>query len=496
MALELIRINELDNVAVAAGAIPAGTRCAAGRTEVTALEEIPRAHKIALEDLAVGATVTKYGAPIGTAVRDIRAGEWVHVHNLETGLSGELDYVYEPIPSVRLDPAGPATFRGYLRPDGRAATRNEIWIVPTVGCMNGLAQRLAEWARASGEFGTVDGVYPLAHPFGCSQLGGDRERTQRLLAALVNHPNAGAVLVLSLGCEENNVPAFKEFIGDYDPERVCFMIAQEADDEVEEGRELLLSSLDHARRSTRAELPVSLLSVGLKCGASDAFSGVTANPVTGAAADLIVAGGGTAALTEVPEMFGAETELLNRAVSREVFGRGVGMINGFKRYFLDQGLPVYENPAPGNREGGITTLEEKSLGCIRKGGNAPVTDILEYGESVGRPGLSLVTAPGNDLVSITALAASGCTVLVFTTGRGNPLGSVIPTVKVSSTTLLAEKKPGWIDFDAGPALDGASIGELGVSLYEKIVEVASGELTNNERNGYRDLAIWKGGVTV
>ncbi|MGA2545973.1 MAG: altronate dehydratase family protein [Rectinemataceae bacterium] len=496
-----------DSVAVAAVAIepgPVEVLCDAGGRRAEAAERIPAGHKIALCPIPRGAAVIKYGRPIGLATLDIAAGSWVHEHNLRSGLSGHGEYPAAADAYVWADRGraeallsrAPRGFRGYRRPDGSVGTRNELWVLPTVGCVNGSARMVAELARS--EFG-LD-AQSLEHPFGCSQLGGgpagDLDNTRRILARLTMHPNAAAAIVVSLGCENNGLPDFRAELGNYDPRRVAFLPLQEIGDEAEEARRILKGLAAFIGSQEREELPLSELSIGLKCGGSDGFSGITANPLAGSLCDLVVAAGGRAIMTEVPEMFGAEDALMARSASPEVYGAFASMLSSFKDYFISHGQEIYENPAPGNKEGGITTLEEKSLGCVRKAGSSPVADVLAYGCRATARGLSLVSGPGNDLVSATALAAAGAQEIIFTTGRGTPFGSVVPTIKVSTNSGLAERKPAWIDFDAGRILTGSSFDDLAVELLRKVVAVASGETTRAESGGHRGMAIFKDGVTL
>ena len=489
--MDHLKINAKDNVAVALAPLRAGEE----RLGVVLKDDIKRGHKFALSAIAEGENVIKYGSPIGRASAPIAPGEHVHTHNVKTNLCGVLEYEYEPaaIPPVE---GRKATFRGFRRKDGRVGIRNEIWIVPTVGCVNEVAEAVAAKAR---EYigGSVSAVCAFTHPFGCSQLGDDHLRTQKALAGLVRHPNAGGVLVLGLGCENNNIERFRAVLGETDPERVRFLNCQDAPDEEEEALAILKELCDIASRDEREEAGSDELVVGLKCGGSDGLSGITANPCVGAFSDLLIGGGGSAILTEVPEMFGAEQLLMNRCGSRELFDRTVAMINGFKEYFIRYGQPVYENPSPGNIEGGITTLEDKSLGCTEKSGSTAVRDVLGYGDPVKVRGLSLLNAPGNDLVASTSLAVSGAQLVLFTTGRGTPFGSPVPTVKISSNSALAEKKSGWIDFDAGIITETGDVKGCGEALFEYVMKLASGEiLTKNEETGKRGISIFKDGVTL
>lgn len=490
-----VRISPVDNVAVAVEPVAAGTQVAVGDVVVRAADDIPRGHKMALGPLAAGAPVVKYGCTIGHAVRDIAPGEWVHERSMATDLAGEVEYRYHPRP-CDLPVEEPATFMGFRRADGRAAVRNEVWVVPTVGCVNEVARAIA--ARAQGLVGgTLDGVSALCHPYGCSQTGADHAQTKRLLAALCHHPNAAGVLVLSLGCENLTHEQFVEELGDYDPERVRFLTCQDVDDEVGEGLAVVAELASAAKDARREPIPVSELVVGLKCGGSDGLSGITANPAIGRMSDRVVAQGGTALLAEVPEMFGAESLLLDRCRDEAVFEDACRLLNGFKDYFVSHGEVVYENPSPGNRAGGITTLEDKSCGCVQKGGTAPVEGVVLYGGRVGRHGLNLLCSPGNDLVSTTALAAAGAHLVVFSTGRGTPFGCAVPTVKVASNSAVFGRKGRWFDFNAGPVAEGReSVADAGDALFERVLAVASGSPVAAEALGSPDIAIWKDGVTL
>ncbi len=434
-------------------------------------------HKYANKPILKGEQVIKYGFPIGNAKCDIKEGEKVHSHNLATALGGVKEYTYTPTAAYNPTKA-PITISAYLRKNGDIGIRNDIWIIPTVGCVNKIAEKIA----------SLTGALAFTHPYGCSQLGGDHSRTQKVLSGLVKHPNAGGVLVLGLGCENNNIGEFKKVLGEVDTERVRFLNAQEADDDISTAVAIVLELQELASRDERTEQPISKLKIGMKCGGSDGLSGITANPLCGKITDSLVDMGGYAILTEVPEMFGAEQILFDRCVTRDVFDRAVKLINDYKSYFIFHGEPVSENPSPGNKEGGITTLEEKSLGCVQKGGKAPVTDVLDYGDVLSTPGLSLLKGPGNDIVAITNLTAVGCHMILFTTGRGTPLGAPVPTVKIATNSSLAERKSSWIDFDAQKG------GES--ELMELICEITSGKQTANERNSYREIAIMKDGVTL
>lgn len=440
-------------------------------------------HKYALCDIKNGDNVIKYGNVIGFARSDIRTGEHVHTHNMKTTLSDNIEYTYAPSYNdvVKLDTE--LTFMGYVRENREVGVRNDIWIINTVGCVNKVAKRLSE----------LTGAKSFEHPFGCSQLGDDMKFTQLILRGLVNHPNAGGVLVLGLGCENNNITEFKKVLGEYNEKRVKFLNTQDAEDELEEGVRLIGELREYADSFKRTPVPVSKLKLGLKCGGSDGYSGISANPLVGRLSDKLISFGGSCVLTEVPEMFGAEHLLMERCESRELFDKTVDMINGFKDYFRAHGQVIYENPSPGNKKGGITTLEEKSLGCVQKGGSAPVSDVLFCGDYVKKSGLSLLNGPGNDIVAVTNLASAGAHIILFTTGRGTPLGTAVPTVKISTNKALAEHKKNWIDFDASPTLEGQ---ELTEELLDYVISVASGEKTKNEINGYEEISIFKDGVTL
>lgn len=493
-----IRIHERDNVAIAVEPIKKGELVTVQGDSFAAVQDIPFGHKFALETVEPGARIIKYGAPIGRATAAIGVGEWVHTHNMDSNLDGVEQYTYQPETALSEDTSGVTdTFDGYVRPDGSVGIRNELWIMPTVSCVNSDVRRLAD--AASARFaGRCDGIYALPHNAGCSQLGDDHLTTQRLLRSIIRHPNAGGALIVSLGCENNNLQEFLPILGDVDERRVKSMITQQVEgDEIEYGLGLIDEILTAMQDDRRQSCPVSKLCIGFKCGGSDAFSGVTANPLCGRITDRITSMGGSAVLTEVPEMFGAEQYLMARARDEEVFGQVVDLINNFKEYYLGYGQPIDKNPSPGNLEGGITTLEEKSLGCIQKGGHAVITGTLDYGERLSTTGLNLMNGPGNDSVSITNLVSSGAQMILFTTGRGNPLGTVTPVIKISTNSELARRKPKWIDFDAGQLLDGRSMDELRDELWQMLIETASGRRqTQNERNDSREIMIFKNGVLL
>lgn len=489
-----IKIHGKDNVAVAIAPIPGGSEISISGTDITLAENIPQGHKFALLPIKKGETILKYGNPIGTASRDIQQGEWVHTHNIKTTLGEVLEYTYEKCTDFTMSKED-AFFQGFVRENGRAGVRNEIWVIPTVGCVNNVAEKIALLAKEYVK-GTVDEAVAFPHPYGCSQLGEDQENTRKILADLVQHPNAGGVLVLGLGCENSGIEELKKYIGPYEEKRVKFLSAQDCEDEVAQGLELVKELIEYASGFVREPVHVKELVIGMKCGGSDGLSGITANPAVGGFSDLLIAKGGTTILTEVPEMFGAETLLMNRCENREVFDKTVELINDFKNYFTSHNQTIYENPSPGNKKGGISTLEDKSLGCTQKSGSAPVRDVLKYGDIVKKKGLNLLSAPGNDMVAATSLAAAGAQIVLFTTGRGTPFASPVPTVKLSSNTQLMDKKKNWIDFNCGDIVEGKDMESLWRELFEYVLSVASGKKVKSELAGYHDMAIFKQGVTL
>lgn len=458
--MRLITINEKDNVSV----------------------NLDDGHKYANRDIRNGENIIKYGYPIGRACADIKKGEHVHSHNLMTNLSSINDYSYMPIECESV-PLEPATIKAYVRSNGDIGIRNDIWVINTVGCINKVAEKIA----------SDNGAFSFSHPYGCSQLGDDFERTALILCSLIKHPNAGGVLVLGLGCENTNIGVIKDMLGDYDEKRVRFLNIQDSTDELEDAKAIISDLKEIASHDERVDVPISKLRVGMKCGGSDGLSGITANPLVGKMTDRLTSMGASVVLTEVPEMFGAEQLLFNRCDTVETFDKAVAMINSFKQYFIDNNQPVSENPSPGNKKGGITTLEEKSLGCVQKGGSAVITDVLDYGDTLKKPGLSLLNGPGNDIVAVTNLTAAGCHMILFTTGRGTPLGAPVPTIKISTNSSLAKSKPNWIDFDAGRMLEDSACED---ELFDLIVDTANSKQTKNEINSYREIAIFKDGVTL
>ncbi len=490
-----IQIHPNDLAAVALMPLKKDTVIRTGSHTLALREDIPQGHKFALTDIAAGQPVIKYNAPIGIAKEAIPAGSWIHTHNLKTGLGEVLEYTYSP-KALPLAPADECFFQGFRRKDGTVGVRNEIWIIPTVGCVNKIAAAIGRKAQKFVR-GTVEAVTAFSHPYGCSQMGEDQEHTRIILSDLIRHPNAGGVLVLGLGCENSNIDVLKGYLGEYDPDRVKFLVCQEAADEVGEALELVEELAAFAGGFRREPVSSSELIIGMKCGGSDGLSGITANPTVGRFSDLLIARGGTTILTEVPEMFGAETLLMNRCVNEKVFADTVKLVNGFKDYFMSHGQTIYENPSPGNKKGGISTLEDKSLGCTQKSGSAPVSGVLAYGQRVSRKGLNLLSAPGNDLVASTALAAAGAHMVLFTTGRGTPFACPVPTMKISSNSQLAENKSNWIDFDCGTLVTGDGDAEaLAQELFDRVIGTASGRRVKSEEAGCQDLAIFKQGVTL
>ncbi|WP_234122579.1 UxaA family hydrolase [Clostridium hydrogenum] len=489
----ILKINEEDNVVVALTDFDKAEVIEVDGEKIILQEPVKRGHKIAILDIKQGENINKYGFAIGHATVDIKKGQWVHSHNVKTNLDGIKDYSYNKKSFLNNFKDRSLTFKGYKREDGKVGIRNELWIVPTVGCVNGIADLIAQKFQKETSFSEV---HVFKHNYGCSQLGNDHVNTRTILGDIVKHPNAGGVLVLGLGCENNTMSDFIKSLGTYNKKRTRFLISQEVEDEVEEGTKLLRELYEVIKLDKRECVPLSELKIGLKCGGSDGFSGITANPLLGKFSDFLVAQGGTTILTEVPEMFGAETILMARAKNEEIFNETVNLVNDFKKYFMSYNQPVYENPSPGNKAGGITTLEDKSLGCTQKSGSSEVVGVLKYGEVLEKKGLNLLSAPGNDLVAATALASAGCHIVLFTTGRGTPFGTFVPTVKVSTNTQLYTKKKHWMDFNAGSLVQDKTMDSLVEDFIDYVISVANGELANNEKNNIREISIFKNGVTL
>lgn len=494
--LKYILIHPSDNVAVALEDIQEGEEIFCGGQEVRVAESIPAGHKVAVKDIRKGENVIKYGYPIGHATTDIAQGEWVNEKVLKTNLEGITQYRYTPTFVTTTLMPSTKTFDGYVRKNGNVGVRNELWIIPTVGCVNGVAEKLARMMNEETGARYIDGIVAFPHNYGCSQLGDDHENTRRILRDMVLHPNAGGVLVIGLGCENNQPEEFMNTLGDYDRKRIRLMVCQKETDEISRGMEILRELYAGMINDCRTPVSMDKLRIGLKCGGSDGLSGITANPLLGMFSDYLVNHGGTTVLTEVPEMFGAETLLMNRCKDEQTFEETVALINDFKAYFISHNQPISENPSPGNRAGGISTLEEKSLGCTQKSGSAPVSAVLKYGDIITNHGLHLLSAPGNDLVASTALAAAGCHIVLFTTGRGTPFGTFVPTAKIATHTSLAVDKSNWIDFNAGTLVEGEAMPDVLERFTDFVLAVASGQQTKNEKSGYRDFAIFKSGVTL
>ena len=497
MQTTFLKINPADSVVVCLTEKKKGEIIVVDGQRITLNQDTPAGHKVLIKDVMEGENIIKYGYPIGHARQALKAGDWVNENNLKTNLSGTLEYTYQPVNEELNIKKENRTFKGYCRKNGDVGVRNEIWIVPTVGCVNGIAERLAKKLREETGCKDIDNIYAWHHNYGCSQLSEDHENTRKVLRDICLHPNAGAVLVLSLGCENNQPEDFMAMLGDYDKDRIRLLVTQRVEgDEVEAGMQVLRELYNKVKEDRREDVPVSELRIGLKCGGSDGFSGITANPLVGEFSDWLVAQGGTSVLTEVPEMFGAETILMNRCRTEQLFDQTVSMINNFKNYFLSHGEPVGENPSPGNKAGGISTLEDKALGCTQKCGKAPVSGVMEYGDRLEHKGLNLLSAPGNDLVAATALASCGCHIVLFTTGRGTPFGTFVPTMKIATNPTLAKNKPMWVDFSAGQLVEGRTMQELLPEFIDKVLSVASGQPARNEENDYREISIFKNGVTL
>ena len=497
MQTTFLKINPADSVVVCLTEKKKGEIIEVDGQRITLNQDTPAGHKVLIKNVMEGENIIKYGYPIGHARQALKAGDWVNENNLKTNLSGTLEYTYQPVNEELNIKKENRTFKGYCRKNGDVGVRNEIWIVPTVGCVNGIAERLAKKLREETGCKDIDNIYAWHHNYGCSQLSEDHENTRKVLRDICLHPNAGAVLVLSLGCENNQPEDFMAMLGDYDKDRIRLLVTQRVEgDEVEAGMQVLRELYNKVKEDRREDVPVSELRIGLKCGGSDGFSGITANPLVGEFSDWLVAQGGTSVLTEVPEMFGAETILMNRCRTEQLFDQTVSMINNFKNYFLSHGEPVGENPSPGNKAGGISTLEDKALGCTQKCGKAPVSGVMEYGDRLEHKGLNLLSAPGNDLVAATALASCGCHIVLFTTGRGTPFGTFVPTMKIATNPTLAKNKPMWVDFSAGQLVEGRTMQELLPEFIDKVLSVASGQPARNEENDYREISIFKNGVTL
>ena len=493
----VLKINPADSVVVCLQSLRKGFNIEADGMSVTVNQDTPAGHKILIKDVKTGEDIIKYGYPIGHVCQDMKAGDWVNEHHLKTNLSGTSEYSYHPANQPLTIKDDKRTFKGYIRQNGDVGIRNEIWIVPTVGCVNGIAEQLAEKLRHETKCQGIDAIWAWHHNYGCSQLSDDHENTRKILRDICLHPHAGGVLIVSLGCENNQPEDFMAMLGDYDKERIQLLVTQRVEgDEIEAGMKMLRSLYNTVKKDHREEVSVAKLRVGLKCGGSDGFSGITANPLVGEFSDWLVAQGGTSVLTEVPEMFGAETILMNRCQTRALFDQTVSMINNFKEYFLSHGEPVGENPSPGNKAGGISTLEEKALGCVQKCGKAPVCGVMEYGDRLQHDGLNLLSAPGNDLVAATALAACGCHIVLFTTGRGTPFGTFVPTLKIATNPTLGKNKAHWVDFSAGPLIEDRTMSDLVPAFIDKVLRIANGEEARNETNGYREISIFKNGVTL
>ncbi|AAU37137.1 UxaA family hydrolase [[Mannheimia] succiniciproducens] len=493
---QFIKIHRQDNVAVALQDLASCTLLDVDGQQIELKENIGRGHKFALTAVAKNQDVVKYGYPIGHALRHIEPGEHIHTHNVKTNLKDINDYKYLPESTALSEQMPDREVQIYRRKNGDIGIRNELWIVPTVGCVVGIANLIKKRFMQLNDLNDIDGVFTFNHSYGCSQLGDDHENTKTMLQNMVKHPNAGAVLVIGLGCENNQVGAFKESLGEYDENRVKFMISQHYDDEVEQGVELLQQLYREMRQDRRETGKLSEVKFGLECGGSDGFSGITANPMLGHFSDYLISHGGTTVLTEVPEMFGAERILMSHCKDEETFQKTVDMVNDFKKYFIEHNQPIYENPSPGNKAGGITTLEDKSLGCTQKAGHSQVVDVLKYGERLTIQGLNLLSAPGNDAVATSALAGAGCHMVLFSTGRGTPYGGFVPTMKIATNSELALKKKHWIDFDAGRLVYDMSMQELLKDFINLVVEIVNGKPTKNEINEFRELAIFKSGVTL
>jgi altronate hydrolase len=493
----LIQLHPDDNVAIALTTIEQGREYQLDALTIVPKVTIDKGHKIAIKEISSGGMVTKYGAAIGTAQSDIGVGEWVHTHILKTNLNDEVEYVYEPkFSEAGKLPDDSPQIEIYRREDGQVAIRNELWLIPTVGCVNGMAQHMVKLFLQKYPDLEIDGVHVFPHQFGCSQLGDDLATTRVLFQNMVRHPNAGGVLVVGLGCENNQISGMQEGLQDCNQDRVRYLVTQQVEDEVEAGLKLMDELYQVMKNDKREAGRLSEINFGLECGGSDGLSGITANPLLGLFSDYLIARGGTTVLTEVPEMFGAETLLMERCKDEQTFEKLVAMVNGFKRYYKDHDQPIYENPSPGNKKGGISTLEDKSLGCTQKAGRSVVEEVLDYGARISSRGLHLLNAPGNDAIATSALGACGCHMVLFTTGRGTPYGGFVPTMKIATNSDLANRKKHWIDFNAGVLVEDANMEEVLMQFIRSVANHCSGVPTKNEQNEFREVAVWKKGVVL
>src|SRR5215510_1475628 len=499
----VIRLNAADDVVIARVDIPEGTMLL--REDVRTAVKVLAGHKIAVKDIAASAPVRRYNQIIGFATRAIKAGDHVHVHNIAMG-SFERDFAFcvDVKPTQYASPA--ATFRGIVRPDGRVATRNYIGIITSVNCSATVAKLIArQFENRLDDFPNVDGVVALTHKTGCGMAseGEAIDILRRTTAGYIRHANFHSVLLVGLGCEANQI---NHLLAAQGLKRTDHLHAYTIQDKggtrkaVEEGVARIKALLPEANRVTRETVPASHLTLGLQCGGSDGYSGISANPALGAAVDLLVRHGGTAILSETPEIYGAEQLLTRRAVSREVGEKLVERIHWWERYTERLGGEMNNNPSPGNKAGGLTTILEKSLGAVAKGGTTNLVEVYEYAQPITAKGFVYMDSPGYDPVSATGQVAGGANVLCFTTGRGSVFGcKPVPSLKLATNTPLYNRMTDDMDINCGPIADGAaSIEEVGEQIFRKVLATASGQKTKSEALGIGDdeFEPWKIGATM
>ena len=499
----VITLHPLDNVAVVSRRVPAEADL--GAIQVKTVQAIPAGHKVATRFIVAGQPILKYGQVIGVATEDIPAGAHVHVHNLAVS---DLRREAERIAPAEFPAAGPRTFQGFRREDGRVGVRNYVGVLTSVNCSATVARLIAQEVERRGlldEFPNVDGVVPITHTSGCGMAGGGEgfDLLRRTLWGTAANPNFGAVMLVGLGCEVLQTGRFAKEFGLTGRESFQSFTIQDAGGTrraVEQGLERLREMLPLADSARRSEQPASELVLGLQCGGSDAWSGVTSNPALGDAVDRLVALGGTALLSETPEIYGAEHLLYARAASPEVSAKLRARLEWWEGYTARHGAEMDNNPSPGNKAGGLSTILEKSLGAVAKGGRSPLVDVIEYAEPVRRRGLVFMDSPGFDPCSATGQVASGATLIAFTTGRGSAFGfKPSPSIKLSSNTDVYRRMTDDIDLDCGPIASGeASIADKGAEILDYLLDVASGRQSKSEMLGYGgcEFVPWLIGATM
>jgi len=498
----LISLHPDDNIAVAARSLPAGATCPLTTGgEITTREPIDLGHKVAVRPITAGAPIRKFGQTIGYAATEIAVGEWVHVHNVDAG-DLHLDYEFCTEVPAPPQPVTGRTFQGYRRPDGRAATRNYIGIISTVNCSATTSKYVAQnFDRAIlADFPNVDGVVPLVHKGGCAmQYGGeDHRQLTRTLAGFARHPNIAAYLVIGLGCETSQASflmdneGLVQLGGTSQLPNTAPLVMNIQDvggvaKTVQRATAAIRELLPQVNNVRREPIPVSEIILGLECGGSDGNSGITANPALGYCSDLLVAHGGTACLSEVTEIYGGEHLLTRRAVSHEVGEALLERIRWWIEYTAKFGERIDINPSVGNKKGGLTTIYEKSLGAIAKGGTTALKAVYKYAEPITSKGFVVMDTPGYDPASVTGMVAGGANVVCFTTGRGSCFGcKPVPTIKIATNTPMYNRLVDDMDINAGRILDGATIEDIGREIFEEVIAVASGKPTKSEAQGIGD----------